>query len=95
MRSIIIFGIVLIISISVTIYLSYKNNNDLKSGKFWTCGVTGCKKNKYGNGEYKTYEKCSNTCLSYVNEQNTGCQRIEGVPWNSYSNLKSCINNSN
>ena len=86
----IIFGIiVLIISISVIIYLTY-NKKDLKSGTFWTCGEKGCKKNKYGKGEYKTYEKCSNSCTSYVNDQNTGCQQVEGIPWNSYSNLKSC-----
>ena len=59
----------------------------MRKGNFYTCGGKGCKSNE--TGEHETLEGCQRVCSSYIRERGY-CEKVEGVPWNSFSNLKSC-----
>jgi len=82
------------IAVFTLIYFTYGEpggQSGQESGEFWTCGGRGCKPYEYG--EHRTKEKCSNSCKSYVNERD-GCKRIDGIPWNSFSDLNACQRNT-
>ena len=57
----------------------------------FTCGVDGCEENS-PNGEYLTASACESTCQSYVIKDKK-CERIQGVPWDSYATKEVCKEN--
>ena len=58
---------------------------------FRLLGCAGCKPNIYG--EHGSKEECVRICSSFVNE-GSGCVKTLGVPWNSFSDLSSCRQNT-
>jgi hypothetical protein len=78
----------------VVLYFSnnHQSSNNLTAGdNKWSCGNKGCKPNIYG--EHGSEEACVRICSSFVNE-GSGCVKTLGVPWNSFSDLSSCRQNT-
>ncbi len=82
-----LLGMGVIIAAIFLIKQDTDNNQNLEEGDFFTCGMNGCKPNK--TGEHRTYSSCLKACRSYVNEKGK-CRQVEGVPWDSFSDLKAC-----
>ena len=81
---------VVIITVTIVVLVivfSKKSGSDLRKGNFYTCAGRGCKSNE--TGEHETLEDCRRVCSSYINEKGF-CEKVQGVPWNSFSNLKAC-----
>lgn len=90
---IIFVGVAILFTVLITNvrFTTEPKKSNKRAGSFWTCGEKGCKPYKYG--EFNTEKDCNMVCKSFVNS-GFGCKLTQGVPWNSYSTLKTCEKHS-